>query len=215
MLSWNYTGTMKDAYDGYISGFLAKEPRVSAVNIEAQPFVNFGDVLNVRLSAKDAAKYLVDQCLDRPAVREVRQTGRPDADHQSHVRTSTWLTTRTRRWRPGRTATNWSRCRSPTHRTWCSTTTTSSRRPAFPRRSSCRTRASGPGRRCATRPSQLVDKQAAKYGLLLNNNIFTNGFRNLIDIYAAVRRRAVERRWPDVHASTRRRRSRRRSSSGT
>ena len=31
---------------------------------------------------------------------------------------------------------------------------------------------------------QLVDKQAAKYGLLLNNNIFTNGFRNLIDIYA-------------------------------
>ena len=31
---------------------------------------------------------------------------------------------------------------------------------------------------------QLIDKQAAKYGLLLNNNIFTNGFRNLIDIYA-------------------------------
>src|SRR5215831_3543670 len=52
MLSWNYTGTMKDAYDGYISGFVAKQPKVSAVNIEAQPFVNFGDVLNVRLSAK-------------------------------------------------------------------------------------------------------------------------------------------------------------------
>ena len=32
---------------------------------------------------------------------------------------------------------------------------------------------------------QLVSKQSAKYGLLLNNNIFTNGFRNMIDIYAA------------------------------
>src|SRR5260370_7390569 len=51
-LTWNYTGTMKAAYDEYITSFLAKEPRVTAVNVEAQPFVNFADVLNVRLSAK-------------------------------------------------------------------------------------------------------------------------------------------------------------------
>ena len=52
MMTWNYTGTMKAAYDDYITSFLAKEPRVTAVNIEAQPFVDYANVLNVKLSAK-------------------------------------------------------------------------------------------------------------------------------------------------------------------
>src|SRR5260370_37405330 len=51
-LTWNYTGTMKAAYDEYITSFLAKEPRVTAVEAQAQPFVNFAAVLNVRLSPK-------------------------------------------------------------------------------------------------------------------------------------------------------------------
>src|SRR5438309_873214 len=52
MMTWNYTGTMKAAYDEYVTSFLAKEPRVTSVNIEAQPFVDYANVLNVKLSAK-------------------------------------------------------------------------------------------------------------------------------------------------------------------
>jgi multiple sugar transport system substrate-binding protein len=182
-LNWNNTGTMKAAYDDYISGFLAREPRVSAVNVEAQPFVNFGDVLNVRLSAKTPPNIswvnastgpqyvksgrLVDLTPTIQATPGFDLADYPDAS------LAPWKNGDKLVALPFTNASNvvfynadlFEKAGVPTPLelstqgkwTWMSMRETA---------------------------KLLVDKQAAKYGLLLNNNIFTNGFRNLIDIYA-------------------------------
>ncbi|MBV9603362.1 MAG: extracellular solute-binding protein [Chloroflexi bacterium] len=183
MLTWNYTGTMKDAYDGYISGFLPREPRVSAVNIEAQPFVNFGDVLNVRLSAKTPPNI---SWINASTGPQYVKSGKlvdltPAIESMSDFDLADYPDASLAPWRNGdklvalpfTNASNvvfynadiFAQAGIPTPLelanqgkwTWDSMRDTS---------------------------RQLVSKQAAKYGLLLNNNIFTNGFRNLIDIYA-------------------------------
>jgi multiple sugar transport system substrate-binding protein len=183
MLSWNYTGTMKDAYDGYISGYLAKEPKVSAVNIEAQPFVNFGDVLNVRLSAKTPPNIswinastgpqyvnsgkLVDLTPAINAVADFDLADYPDAA------LAPWRNGNKLVALPFTNASNvvfynadiFAKAGIPT-----------------PLELSNQGKWTWDAMRESSR--QLVNKQAAKYGLLLNNNIFTNGFRNMIDIYA-------------------------------
>jgi multiple sugar transport system substrate-binding protein len=183
MLSWNYTGTMKDAYDGYISGYLAKQPKVSAVNIEAQPFVNFGDVLNVRLSAKTPPNIswinastgpqyvnsgkLVDLTPAINAVSDFDLADYPDAALAP--------------WRNGNKLvalpfTNASNV------VFYNADIFAKAGIATPLELSNQGKWTWDAMRETSR--QLVSKQAAKYGLLLNNNIFTNGFRNMIDIYA-------------------------------
>jgi multiple sugar transport system substrate-binding protein len=184
MLSWNYTGSMKDAYDGYISGFLAKEPRVSAVNIEAQPFVNFGDVLNVRLSAKTPPNVswinastgpqyvksgkLVDLTPAIKAMSDFDLADYPDASLAP--------------WRNGDKLvalpfTNASNV------VFYNADIFAKAGILTPLELSNQGKWTWETMRDTSR--QLVSKQSAKYGLLLNNNIFTNGFRNMIDIYAA------------------------------
>jgi multiple sugar transport system substrate-binding protein len=182
-LNWNNTGTMKAAYDDYISGYLAKEPKVSAVNIEAQPFVNFGDVLNVRLSAKTPPNI---SWINASTGPQYVKSGKlvdltPTINATPGFDLSDYPDAALAPWRNGdklvalpfTNASNvvfynadiFQKAGVPTPLelvnqnkwTWDSMRETS---------------------------KLLVDKQAAKYGLLLNNNIFTNGFRNMIDIYA-------------------------------
>jgi multiple sugar transport system substrate-binding protein len=50
-MNWFYDGPMKDVYDKYIASFLGQQPAVSAVNVETHPFVRYNDVLNVQLAA--------------------------------------------------------------------------------------------------------------------------------------------------------------------
>jgi multiple sugar transport system substrate-binding protein len=183
MLSWNYTGTMKDAYDGYVTGFLAKEPKVATVSIEAQPFVNFGDVLNVRLSAKmppniswinasTGPQYvksgkLVDLTPAIDATSDFDLTDYPDAA------LAPWRNGDKLVALPFTNASNvvfynadiFAKADIPT-----------------PLELSNEGKWTWDTMRDTAR--QLVTRQSAKYGLLLNNNIFTNGFRNMIDIYA-------------------------------
>jgi multiple sugar transport system substrate-binding protein len=182
-LTWNYTGTMKAAYDEYITSFLAKEPRVTAVEAEAQPFVNFADVLNVRLSAKtppniswinaSAGPLYVKsgKLVDLTSV--INATPGFDLADFGDTALAPWKSGDKLVALPFTNASNvvfynkdiFSKAGVPTplelsqQNKWTWTTMRDTAK-------------------------QLVDKQAAKYGLLLNNNIFTNGFRNLIDIYA-------------------------------
>jgi len=182
-LNWNNTGTLKAAYDVYISGFLVKQPRVSAINVEAQPFVNFGDVLNVRLSAKTPPNIswvnastgpqyvksgkLVDLTPTINATSGFDLTDYPDAS------LAPWKNGDKLVALPFTNASNvvfynadiFQKAGIPT-----------------PLELSSQGKWTWSAMRDTAK--QLVDKQAAKYGLLLNNNIFTNGFRNLIDIYA-------------------------------
>jgi multiple sugar transport system substrate-binding protein len=182
-LTWNYTGTMKAAYDEYITSFLAKEPRVTAVEAEAQPFVNFADVLNVRLSAKTPPNiswinastgplYVKSgKLVDLSSV--INATPGFDLADFGDTALAPWKSGDKLVGLPFTNASNvvfynkdiFSKAGVPTplelsqQNKWTWTTMRDTAK-------------------------QLVDKQAAKYGLLLNNNIFTNGFRNLIDIYA-------------------------------
>jgi multiple sugar transport system substrate-binding protein len=182
-LNWNNTGTMKAAYDEYIASFLAKEPRVTAVNIEAQPFVNFADVLNVRLSAKTPPNISWINASTGPLYVKsgklldltpaITATSGFDLADFGDAALAPWKNGDKLVALPFTNASNvvfynkdiFAKAGIPTPLelstqgkwTWAAVRDTS---------------------------KQLVDKQAAKYGLVLNNNIFTNGFRNLIDIYA-------------------------------
>ena len=188
---------MKAAYDEYITSFLAKEPRVTAVNIEAQPFVSFADTLNVRLSAKTPPNISwINASVGPLYVKSgklvdltptINATPGFDVADFGDASLAPWKNGNQLVALPFTNASNvvfynkdiFAKAGVPTplelsaqsNWTWASMRETA---------------------------KTLVDKQAARYGLLLNNNIFTNGFRNLIDIYAPVRRRAVERRRPDV-----------------
>jgi multiple sugar transport system substrate-binding protein len=181
-LTWNYTGTMKAAYDEYITSFLAKEPRVTAVNPEAQPFVNFADVLNVRLSAKTPPNISWINASTGPLYVKsgklvdlspfISATPGFDLADFGDAALAPWKNGDKLVALPFTNASNvvfynkdiFAKAGIPTPLelsdqgkwTWMTMRDTA---------------------------KQLVDKQAAKYGLLLNNNIFTNGFRNLIDIY--------------------------------
>ena len=184
MMSWNYTGTMKAAYDEYVTSFLASEPRVSAVNIEAQPFVSFADTLNVRLSAKTPPNVSwINASIGPLYVKSGKLVDLTPAIN---------ATLRLRRGRLPRRIAGALEERQPAgraavhecRRTSCSTTRTSSPKLACRRRSSCSAQNNWTWESMRETAKTLVDKQAARHGLLLNNNIYTNGFRNLIDIYA-------------------------------
>jgi multiple sugar transport system substrate-binding protein len=182
MLTWNYTGTMKAAYDEYITSFLAKEPKVTAVTIEAQPFVDFANVLNVRLSAKTPPNISWINASTGPLyvksgklvdlMPTINATQGFDLADFGDGALAPWKSGDKLVALPFTNASNvvfynkdiFAKAGIPTPLelqqqgkwTWATMRDTA---------------------------KTLVDKQAAKYGLLLNNNIFTNGFRNLIDIY--------------------------------
>jgi multiple sugar transport system substrate-binding protein len=48
--NWFYAGPMQEAYDTYIAAFLKTEPRVTAIKVETTPFVRYHDVMNVQLA---------------------------------------------------------------------------------------------------------------------------------------------------------------------
>jgi multiple sugar transport system substrate-binding protein len=48
--NWFYDGPMKAAYTDYIDSFLKAEPRVTAIKVETTPFVRYHDVMNVQLA---------------------------------------------------------------------------------------------------------------------------------------------------------------------
>lgn len=50
---WAYEGDIAAAYDEFIAAFLAQEPRVTKINIEAQPFARYHDVLNVKIAGEN------------------------------------------------------------------------------------------------------------------------------------------------------------------
>jgi multiple sugar transport system substrate-binding protein len=182
-LNWNNTGTMKAAYDEYISGFLAKEARVSAVTVEAQPFVNFGDVLNVRLSAKTPPNISWINASTGPQyVRSGKLVDlTPTINSTPGFDLADYPDAALAPWRNGDKLvalpfTNASNVVFYNAEIF--------EKAGVPTPLELSTQGKWTWDTMRQTAKQLVDKQAAKYGLLLNNNIFTNGFRNLIDIYA-------------------------------
>ncbi len=182
-LNWNNTGTMKAAYDDYIGGYLAKQPRVTAINVEAQPFVNFGDVLNVRLSAKTppniswinastGPQYVKSGKLVDLTPTIQATTGFDLADYPE-VSLAPWKNGGKLVALPFTNASN-----------VVFYNTEIFQKAGIPTPLELSTQGNWTWMSMRATAKQLVDKQAAKYGLLLNNNIFTNGFRNLVDIYA-------------------------------
>jgi multiple sugar transport system substrate-binding protein len=182
-LNWNNTGTMKAAYDEYITSFLAREPRVTEVSVEAQPFPNYADVLNVRLSARTPPNIswinastgplyvksgkLVDLT---PYINATPGFDLPDFPEGS---LAPWKNGDKLVALPFTNASNV---------VFYNKDIFAKAGLATPLELSEQGKWNWTTMRETAK--QLVDKQAAKYGLLLNNNIYTNGFRNLIDIYA-------------------------------
>jgi len=183
-LNWNNTGTMKAAYDEYITGYLAKQPKVSAVNVEAQPFVNFGDVLNVRLSARTPPNVSwVNASTGPQYVRSGKLVDlTPTINATPGFDLSDYPEASLAPWRNGDKLvalpfTNASNVVFYNADIFA--------KAGIPTPLELSTQGKWTWTTMRETAKQLTDKQAAKYGLLLNNNIFTNGFRNMIDIYAA------------------------------
>src|SRR6185437_14526826 len=182
-LNWNNTGTMKAAYDEYIASFLAKEPRVTAVNVEAQPFVNFADVLNVRLSAKTPPNISWINASTGPLYVKsgklldltpaLTATAGFDLADFGDAALAPWKNGDKLVALPFTNASNVVFYNKDIFAT-----------AGIPTPLELSTQGKWTWATMRDTSKQLVDKQAAKYGLLLNNNIFTNGFRNLVDIYA-------------------------------
>ncbi|CAN5556942.1 sugar ABC transporter substrate-binding protein [soil metagenome] len=51
--NWFYQGSMEAVWNEYIESYKAKEPRVTNIRVETQPFTRYNDVLNVQLAAGD------------------------------------------------------------------------------------------------------------------------------------------------------------------
>ncbi len=52
--NWFYQGGMESVYNGYIADFVAAEQRVTGVKVETTPFVRYHDVLNVQIGGGNA-----------------------------------------------------------------------------------------------------------------------------------------------------------------
>jgi multiple sugar transport system substrate-binding protein len=182
-LNWNNMGTMKAAYDDYITSFLAKEPKVGAVNVEAQPFVNFADVLNVRLSAKTPPNISWINASTGPLYVKsgklvdltpaINATPGFDLADFGDAALAPWKNGDKLVALPFTNASNVVFYNKDIFG-----------KAGIPTPLELSTQGNWTWQSMREMSKQLVAKQAAKYGLLLNNNIFTNGFRNLIDIYA-------------------------------
>lgn len=72
-LNWFNEGPFKAHLDASIADYLAQDPRVTAINVETQPFVRYHDVLNVKIGAGNPP--------DVAWIRKARRDSYIDAGH--------------------------------------------------------------------------------------------------------------------------------------
>jgi multiple sugar transport system substrate-binding protein len=179
--NWFHGGSMEAVWNEYIASYLAAEPRVTGVRVETTPFTRYHDVLNVQLAAEsppDTAwinaavgpQYvnsgkLVDLTPYIPADYDLADFGPAlepwSADGKLYglpfTNASNLLYFNTDLFTDAGVKTP-AELQAEGNWTWEALKSTA---------------------------KQLVDAGVgAEYGFLFNNNIYTNGFRNLVDIWA-------------------------------
>jgi multiple sugar transport system substrate-binding protein len=179
--NWFHGGSMEAVWNEYIASYLAVDPRVTNVRVETTPFTRYHDVLNVQLAAEsppDTAwinaavgpQYvnsgkLVDLTPYIPADYDLADFGPAlepwSADGKLYglpfTNASNLLYFNTDLFTDAGVKTP-AELQAEGNWTWEALKSTA---------------------------KQLVDAGVgAEYGFLFNNNIYTNGFRNLVDIWA-------------------------------
>lgn len=180
--NWFYQGDMKGIYDAFIAEHLKTEQRISKVVVETQPFVRYHDVLNVKLaggnppdiawihaslqSAYIDAGRLVDL---RPYLDQI-----PGFDLSDYTPASLAPWTRGNKLYalPFTNATNVVFYNVDIFQKAGLKTPEQMERDGEWTWANLRTVA-----------KKLVDSKAARFGFVLQNNIYTNGWRNLVEVW--------------------------------
>lgn len=178
--NWFHGGSMEAVWNEYIESYKAAEPRVTNVRVETTPFTRYHDVLNVQLAAgtpPDTAwinasvgpQYvksgrLVDLTPYIPADYDLEDFG-PALDPWSFEGKLYAL--------PFTNASNLLYFNSDLFE-----------QAGLKTPVELQTEGNWTWETLKETAKQLVDSGAADYGFLLNNNIYTNGWRNLVDIWA-------------------------------
>jgi multiple sugar transport system substrate-binding protein len=182
--NWFYAGPMMEAYDTYIAAFLKIEPRVTAIKVETTPFVRSPDVMNVQIAggkqpniawinASVGPQYVTSgKLLDlTPAVAASPNFDLADFGEQALAP-----------WKNGTKLTALPFTNAGNVIFYNKDVFTKAGLPT-----PIELQAQGKWTWDTLKESAktIVAKGAAQYGFLNNNNIFTNGFRNLVETWSA------------------------------
>lgn len=181
-MNWFFGGDMGGIYTEFINEFVASEPRVTAVNVETQPFQRYHDVLNVKVAGQNAPDVswihasLQDAYIDAGRLYDLRPTLESiegfDLDDFTPQSLAPWTRDNSLYALPFTNATNvvfynidlfeQASLKTPeeleAEGNWNWETLKSTAK-------------------------QLVDSGAARFGFHFGNNIYTNGWRNLVEIW--------------------------------
>jgi multiple sugar transport system substrate-binding protein len=182
--NWFYQGPMKEVYDEYTASFLAQEPRVTGVRVEETPFVRYHDVMNVQLAAGNqpnmawinasvGPQYVHSgRLLDlRPYVEAV-----PDFDLADYgdATLAPWMDGEELVAIPFTNAGNVVFFNKDVFAA-----------AGVPDPIELQAQGNWTWESLKETAAQIVTSGAAEYGFLSNNNIFTLGFRNMVEVWSA------------------------------
>jgi multiple sugar transport system substrate-binding protein len=181
-MNWFYQDGMKATYDEFTAEFLANEPRVSAVNVETQPFVRYHDVMNVKLAGDNAPDVawihasLQDAYVDSGRLYDLRPTLESlegfDLEDFTPSSLEPWSRGDALYALPFTNATNVVFYNKALFE-----------EAGLPTPLELEERGEWTWEALKDLAKQLVDSGAARYGFHFGNNIYTNGWRNLVEIW--------------------------------
>lgn len=182
-LNWFYDGTMKEAYDGYIESFVSENPSVVAVDVETQPFPRYHDVLNVRLSANQPPEVAwINASVGPQYVNSgrlvdlmpfIEQASGFNLEDYPEEALAPWMNGDELVALPFTNANNVLYFNEDVFAEAAVSTPIE-----------LQEQGDWTWETLKESAKQLVDSGAAEVGFYFNNNIYTNGWRNLIEVYA-------------------------------
>jgi multiple sugar transport system substrate-binding protein len=181
-MNWFYQGDMQAAYDEFIESYKQLDPRVQNVLVEEQPFVRYHDVMNVKLAGNNPPDVawihasLQDAYIDAGRLRDLRPylESLPDFDLDDFTPSS---------------LAKWSRGDALYALPFTNATNVVFynkdifEQAGLPTPLEMEAAGEWTWENLAKVSKQLVDSGAARYGFHFGNNIYTNGWRNLVEIW--------------------------------
>lgn len=181
--NWFYDGAMKEAYDTYIASFTAENEAVSTVEVETQPFTRYNDVLNVRLAANQPPNV---SWINASVGPQFVSTGRlmdltPFIEEIDGFDLEDFPEASLAPWRDGDRLVALPFTNANNVLYFNADVFTAA---GIPNPLQLLEEGRWTWETLKESAAAIVESGVADYGFLFNNNIFTPGFRNLIEIYA-------------------------------
>lgn len=181
-MNWFYQGDMKGTYDQFIADYLKQEQRVTKISVETQPFVRYHDVMNVKLAGGNPPDLAwIHASLQAAYIDAGRLVDlRPYLDQIPGFDLADFTTASLQPWTRG-------------NKLYALPFTNATNVVFFNTEIFQKAGVKTPDQmerdgewtwaKLREAAKKLVDAKAARFGFVLQNNIFTNGWRNLVEVW--------------------------------